>query len=112
MSMASVVTDPITAEELDMAAAGLRPDSQGLEPPEPPQVVGTTYAPVQPSVTSTVLEKLSAKRAAVEISLLGSNHKISGTLTWNENGLIGVESGGELYTIPISSVSFMKSKTV
>jgi hypothetical protein len=64
-------------------------------------------APV--SSTTTVLERLSSGRREVEISLLGSNTTINGILVWSENGLIGVESGGALYTIPLSSVSFIKS---
>lgn len=64
-------------------------------------------APV--TTTSSVLEKLSSSRTEVEISLLGSDTTINGILIWNENGLIGVESGEDLYTIPLSSVSFIKS---
>lgn len=62
------------------------------------------------SSVSSVLEKLSSSRTEVEVLLLGSATTISGILSWNENGLIGVESGQDLYTIPISSVSFIKSK--
>jgi len=61
------------------------------------------------STTSSVLERLSASRTEVEISLLGSSTIIQGILTWNENGLIGVESGEDLYTIPLSSISFIRS---
>lgn len=59
--------------------------------------------------TSSVLVKLSSARTEVEISLLGSSTIISGILVWSENGLIGVESGGDSYTIPVSSISFIKS---
>ncbi len=62
------------------------------------------------SATGSVLARLSSSRAEVEISLVGSNQHINGILIWNENGLIGVESGQELYTIPLSSVSFIRSK--
>jgi hypothetical protein len=62
------------------------------------------------SGTSSVLAKLSSSRAEVDISLVGSNEHINGILIWNENGLIGVESGQDLYTIPLSSVSFIRSK--
>ncbi len=68
-----------------------------------------THRPV--GVTSSVLEKLSSARTEVEILLLGSDTTINGVLTWNENGLIGVESGDDLYTIPLSSVSFIRSRT-
>ncbi|MGB6065029.1 MAG: hypothetical protein WBG50_09485 [Desulfomonilaceae bacterium] len=62
------------------------------------------------STTSSVLARLSSTRAEVEISLVGSNEHINGILIWNENGLIGVESGQHLYTIPVSSISFIKSQ--
>jgi len=62
------------------------------------------------SATGSVLARLSSSRAEVEISLVGSNQHINGILIWNENGLIGVESGQDLYTIPLSSVSFIRSK--
>ncbi|MGO9570219.1 MAG: hypothetical protein ACLP5H_22035 [Desulfomonilaceae bacterium] len=62
------------------------------------------------SATGSVLARLSSSRAEVEISLVGSNQQINGILIWNENGLIGIESGEDLYTIPLSSVSFIRSK--
>jgi hypothetical protein len=62
------------------------------------------------SATGSILARLSSSRAEVEISLVGSNQHINGILIWNENGLIGVESGQDLYTIPLSSVSFIRSK--
>lgn len=65
---------------------------------------------IMPSAAGSVLSRLSASRAEVEISLVGSNQHINGILIWNENGLIGVESGQELYTIPLSSISFIRSK--
>jgi hypothetical protein len=61
------------------------------------------------SGTSRYLQRLSEAKADVEISLVGSNLLINGALIWNENGLIGVESSGQVYTIPLSSVSFIKS---
>jgi len=61
------------------------------------------------TTSSSVLEQLSSSRTEVEISLLGSGTTINGILIWNENGLIGVESGEDLYTIPLTSVSFIKS---
>jgi len=62
------------------------------------------------STASRALAELSSSRADIEISLIGSNQQINGILIWNENGLIGVESGDDLYTIPLSSVSFIRSK--
>ena len=41
---------------------------------------------------------------------MGSSELISGVIASNENGLIGIESGGDLYTVPISSISYIKSK--
>lgn len=72
--------------------------------------VGATRGVPAASTTSSVLARLSSARAEVEISLVGSNEHINGILIWNENGLIGVESGQHLYTIPVSSISFIKSQ--
>jgi hypothetical protein len=109
MSMAaSVVTEVRSVREDPPAYAG-HPAMPGMElahsarfapPPNPPSV---------PTVSS-VLARLSSARTEVEISLLGSTDLITGILVWNENGLIGVESGSDLYTIPVSSVAFIKSK--
>ena len=107
----SVVADmPTTSVEKHVAA-----------PPPPSYEAGPsnagTYAPdTRPSTanittTSSVLERLSSSRTEVEISLLGSSETINGILVWSENGLIGVESGGHSYTIPLSSVSFIKNAT-
>ena len=71
---------------------------------------GTSSGTPSASAAGSVLSRLSASRAEVEISLVGSNQHINGILIWNENGLIGVESGQELYTIPLSSISFIRSK--
>lgn len=58
---------------------------------------------------SRMLNQLSSSSTEVEISLIGSNTMIYGVLVWNENGLIGVRSGEDIYTIPLTSVSFIKS---
>jgi len=84
--------------------------SPHLKPVTAAQAPGPALATVP--TTSSVLERLSSDRAEVEISLLGSNTVISGILAWSQNGLIGVESGGAFYTIPISSVSFIKSGAI
>lgn len=86
---------------------------------EPPAIESTYHAVgnsgrgqrhlVPVPATSSVLERLSSSRTEVEISLLGTSTTINGILIWNENGLIGVESGEDLYTIPLTSVSFIKS---
>ncbi len=93
-----------------------------MEPPQTPEgpslvvsaprIAAATAPSAHPrsSSVSSVLERLSSARTEVEILLLGSATTISGILAWNENGLIGVESGDDIYTIPISSISFIKSK--
>jgi hypothetical protein len=73
--------------------------------PSTPPLAQSTHV----SGTSRYLQRLSEAKADVEISLVGSNLLINGALIWNENGLIGVESSGQVYTIPLSSVSFIKS---
>jgi hypothetical protein len=62
-------------------------------------------------MSSAFLQKLVSSKAKVEVSLLGSDTVIDGTLMWNEGGLIGIKSGNSHYTIPISSVAFVKSET-
>jgi hypothetical protein len=97
----------------DTPAPAERPVYDAGPSVQPPSGVTTTSAAraVGPSVvTSSVLERLSTSRTEVEISLVGSDTTINGILTWNENGLIGVESGEDIYTIPLSSVSFIRSK--
>ncbi len=130
----SVVSDPMTTsdtaplppdeDESDEVAAPdsdvyAEDDSEVMaEPesgvyPETDSVRAPTSTTVTPGVAAgSVLRKLSSMQTTVEISLVGSDHVINGTLKWNENGLIGVESGGDLYTIPLSSVSFIKSRTI
>jgi hypothetical protein len=121
----SLVLDETIIDELidDISMTGsmvtdLAPPTSGVSsyappPPPPPaaapQVIATPTIP-SPGVTSSVLARLSAHNAEVEISLLGSDLTITGTLAWNEDGLIGVQSGGDLYTIPLSSVSFIRSR--
>ncbi|MEW6352105.1 MAG: hypothetical protein AB1646_23890 [Thermodesulfobacteriota bacterium] len=45
----------------------------------------------------------------VEIALIGSQTPISGRMIRNENGLISVEVNQYVYTIPISSIAFIRS---
>jgi hypothetical protein len=78
---------------------------------EPPISLAQSVSTHRPgATTSSVLEKLSSSRTEVEILLLGSDTTINGLLIWSENGLIGLESGDDLYTIPLSSVSFIRSR--
>jgi hypothetical protein len=79
-------------------------------PPKPSRIAGTRS--VAPSVppTSSVLERLSSSRTEVEISLMGCSTTINGVLVSSENGLVEVEVGDYLYAIPLSSISFIKSR--
>lgn len=110
--MSSVAVDSVLPEDV-IADVTIRPDlREAREPTErrPSRESVEAVSPGSPRlVTSSVLERLSSTHTAVEISLLGSNAVIHGAIVWSENGLIGVQSGGHLYTIPISSISFIKS---
>jgi hypothetical protein len=115
----SVVADaPITSGEGPVSSGHAQPQEiPQTDPAQPTPIAAAASAPsvsgrahlAPVAATSSVLAKLSASRTDVEISLLGSDTTINGILIWNENGLIGVESGEDLYTIPLSSVSFIKS---
>lgn len=67
-------------------------------------------APTPFAGRNSALERLSSARTEVEISFVASEHTIKGVLSWSENGLIGVEVGEHIYTIPLSSISYIKSK--
>lgn len=112
MSMTNGPSDSSLTQDV-IADVTTRPDLR--EAPERTQT-RPTLAPVEDPtsrpprlVTSSVLERLSSTRATVEISLLSSNTVIHGVLVSSEDGLVGVRSGDHLYTIPISSISFIKS---
>jgi hypothetical protein len=77
---------------------------------EPLHTGGAGISTGQVQMSSAFLQKLVSSKATVEVSLLGSDTVVKGTLTWNEGGLIGIKSGKSNYTIPISSVSFVKSE--
>jgi hypothetical protein len=99
--------EPVFTDEEEPMTASAPPPSQAPPPPSAPsQGKAAAYSG---GGASRYLQRLSAARADVEISLVGSNVLINGALIWNENGLIGVESSGQVYTIPLSSVSFIKS---
>jgi hypothetical protein len=106
----------------EIPTTGASSPAYGEEAPEEYEPVETTpasriVAPMRgrqaivPS-TSSVLERLSASRTEVEISLVGSSTVINGVLLSGEDGLIEVEVGSYRYAIPLSSVSFIKSKAV
>ncbi len=46
----------------------------------------------------------------VEIALIGSQTPITGRMIRSENGLISVEVNQYVYTIPISSIAFIRSQ--
>jgi hypothetical protein len=109
MSMAASVATDITGPGEEAPAYVGRTATAVTEYAHSSRQTSGAVPAAAPSVSS-VLAKLSTSRTAVEISLLGSTTIINGVLIWNENGLIGVESGSDLYTIPLSSVAFIKSK--
>lgn len=107
----SMVADvPTTAGDTPVVSQGASRESTFIEPPYPAGASTTgRRRPTAVAASSSVLEQLSSSRTEVEISLVGSETTINGVLIWNENGLIGVESGENLYTIPLTSISFIKS---
>jgi len=104
---ASMVTDNPPGDAGAVIEPG-RPPS--VQPPISVSPITAVRSTPSSGITSSVLERLSSSRTEVEISLVGSDMTINGVLTWNENGLIGVESGQDLYTIPLSSISFIRSR--
>lgn len=117
MSMTSIVADlPLDEEIGEVPIYETETEVEALPRPSHPSrvldggpVMATSGTGV--AVTSSVLARLSSARAEVEISLLGSSTVLNGTLVWTQDGLIGIESGSYLYTIPLSSISFIKSQT-
>ncbi len=109
ISMAgSIVAEPsdsATSMDLSYGDAEQQSISQRVSP-----FTAAPSAPLSIATTSSALERLSANRTEVEIAMLGSDMLITGVLTWSENGLIGVETPEEMYTIPLSSVSFIKNR--
>lgn len=112
MSMTSVAVDSIGPEVVEEGQTRMPSSTEWDVTPAGPttSVVLDRRPGSMAPVTSSVLEKLSSSRTLVEISLVGSGNLIKGILAWSENGLLGVESGEDLYTIPISSVSYIRSK--
>jgi hypothetical protein len=76
------------------------------------RVVTQAHRPSAAPSTSSVLDRLSSSQTEVEISLVGSSTVITGTLITGENGLIEVAVGSDRYAIPLSSISFIKSKAL
>ncbi|MGO9119892.1 MAG: hypothetical protein ACLQPD_20050 [Desulfomonilaceae bacterium] len=75
------------------------------------ETIESTTPVVSPATPSTsFLEGIFSARTEVEVSLVSSEKIITGVLTWNRNGLIGIESGDDFFTIPLSSISYIKTK--
>jgi hypothetical protein len=108
MTASAVLEAPMPSTESGRSGAKAQSSARAATQAAPPSTTSSVIS--GDSATSSVLTRLSSSRSEVEISLVGSNQHINGILIWNENGLIGVESGQDLYTIPLSSVSFIRSK--
>jgi hypothetical protein len=115
ISMAATVVGDIEESEVSAPPAYGSQEPLEYDEPEPDEKPqgGAPLRSVVPSVppTSSVLERLSSSRTEVEISLVGSSVTINGVLMSSENGLVEVEVGEYLYAIPLSSISFIKSRT-
>jgi hypothetical protein len=113
MSMKSVVADSLVPQEPlgipETPPAG-NPGGKKVPDSGPTRSGSGTRRPTP--LQEGFLEKLSSSQTDVEISLLGSETLINGTLVWSENGLIGIESGDHIYTIPLSSIAFIKSNAL
>ncbi len=64
-----------------------------------------------PRTGSRFFERLVDSRTQVEVCFLGSNARITGTLTWIDGGILGIKSGDNLYAIPVSSIAFLRTKS-
>jgi len=102
LSMTSVSSPPRIAAELS--------PNEELEPEVAMAKTVTSITGSPYVATSSVLDRLTSTRTEVEICLLGSSKTIMGILVWSSDGLVGVQSGEDLYTIPVSSIAFIKSK--
>lgn len=85
-----------------------------LEETYAPPPVDSPRAPYQGAGvgSSAVLEGFVESGTQLSVSLMGSGTVIDGTLARSEDGLIVVESEGEYYTIPLTSIEFIKSYTL
>jgi hypothetical protein len=115
ISMAATVVGEIPTSGAESPAYGVDATEEYEAVEATPVSSVVTPMRGRPSVvpsTSSVLERLSASRTEVEISLVGSSTVINGILITGENGLIEVEVGSYRYAIPLSSISFIKSKAL
>ncbi len=79
------------------------------------ETIASTTSVISPATstatpTTSFLEDIFSARTEVEVSLVSSEKVINGVMTWNRNGLIGIESGDDFFTIPLSSISYIKTK--
>ena len=95
------VTEPEMEGEVEVEAATVEPR---------PRVAHLRTQPALVPPTNSVLERLSSSQTEVEILLLGSGTTITGVLVSSGNGVVEVEVGQYVYAIPLSSISFIKSK--
>ncbi len=112
ISMTGVVTGATTEPTASrpVSVGEISPQFESGPPPQP-EVVSSVTSVVSPaSPTTSFLEDIFSARTEVEVSLVGSDMKIQGVLTWNRDGLIGIESGDDFFTIPLSSISYIKTK--
>jgi hypothetical protein len=114
ISMAATVVGEITTGADSAPEYGVEAveEYEPVEETPASRVVPATRRPVAVPATSSVLDRLSSSQTEVEISLMGSSTVITGTLIAGENGLIEVAVGGYRYAIPLSSISFIKSKAL
>jgi len=112
ISMTGVVTgataEPTASRPVSSGEISPQFDSA---PPAQRELVSSVTPVVSPAApTTSFLEHIFSARTEVEVSLVSSDMKIQGVLTWNRDGLIGIESGDDFFTIPLSSISYIKTK--
>lgn len=112
ISMTGVVTGATTEPTASRPVSSREmPPQFDSGSPEPQEVVSSVTSVVSPAApTTSFLEHIFSARTEVEVSLVSSDMKIHGVLTWNRDGLIGIESGDDFFTIPLSSISYIKTK--
>ena len=108
----TVVTNAPTSST---GSGSFGPEQESSEYPNGSEEELEVVAPLKPApppvASSTgLLQRVFSSRKEVEIALVGSEEKIHGILTWNQDGLIGIDSGEDFYTIPLSSISYIKAK--
>jgi hypothetical protein len=109
---ATEITDVAASSRLSSPVAPVHqaPTSSGLVSTVSSVVTPGRSVSAPAAPTTGVLERLLSSGTEVEIALMASEQTIKGILNWSENGLIGVEVGDHIYTIPLSSISFIKSR--